>query len=236
MAGLLLWFSGIDIQITLFFESMDTPWGNAFWRVVGQAGLGRWQLILCLGIAWFLVRPSKRLSWLDAKILARLFIGATYIWLRLLVLNTKPVQRSKYFWQRAAKYCQQLQWEARVWLYAMPIMFGAGVLCTLLKVLIGRPRPKMMLWHDTITAIGPTLSAKFHSFPSGHTTTTFALLAVLHTAFPRYRWVWWPVACLTAFARVGAITPHFMGDVAAGAAIGYGVGIYLINKYKLSRL
>jgi membrane-associated phospholipid phosphatase len=128
---------------------------------------------------------------------------------------------------------RRLPLQARVWLAAVPVVLGAGLVGLLVKVSVGRPRPKMMLWHDIYWDWGWQFQAKFWSFPSGHTVTTFALLALLHHAFPRWRWVWWPVAIVVGMARFLAVTPHYMGDVVAGMAIGYGVGVMLTRRFKL---
>lgn len=128
---------------------------------------------------------------------------------------------------------RQLPFKARVWLAAIPLVLGAGLVGLIIKIIAGRPRPKMLLWHDIYWDWGWQFQAKFWSFPSGHTVTTFALLALLHHAFPRWRWVWWPVAILVSSARFLAITPHYAGDVVAGMAIGYGVGVMLTRKFRL---
>ena len=232
LVGLGLWLSGVDAQLTQFLEVYDHPISNKIWRLIGQIGLGRWQMLFCLlAVLWVSGVSYKYYPSSFVKLLG----GAVWVWVRGLVFNFAPVEGNRFFFQRSARYAQQLPYLARVWFYSIPIMFLAGAITAVLKILVGRSRPKMLLWHDVNTAIGPTLEAVYHSFPSGHTTTTFALLAVLVRAYPKYTVLLWVGACLTGFARVGAITPHFLGDVAAGAGIGYGVGVYLFHKYRLNR-
>ena len=73
------------------------------------------------------------------------------------------------------------------------------------------------------------------SFPSGHTTIVFAAAVVLQKIFPRLGWFWYSFATLVALSRV-YINIHYLSDVAAGALLGYLVGLgtlYLANKKKL---
>ncbi len=242
LAGVFFWFSGLDFLITQWLEDHHSPWVNEAWRYLGTLGLGRWQMLGCLlGGVYTLHLHLKRsrknrrgLKPADAlKVLAKMFAGAFFIWLRVLVFKTRPVETTHTLLHRCARYVQQLPARSRMWVMTLPIMFGAGAVCFVLKALIGRPRPKMFLWHNEIEAIGPGLSATFHSFPSGHTVTTFALLAVLHMHFPRWRIVLWPTAILVSTARFGAITPHFVGDVISGAALGFFVGTVLTYRYDI---
>lgn len=59
----------------------------------------------------------------------------------------------------------------------------------------------------------------FISFPSGHSTTAFALAFVLSRAYPRYALLFYGLASLVALSRV-YLAKHFPSDVATGAAIG----------------
>ncbi len=59
------------------------------------------------------------------------------------------------------------------------------------------------------------------SFPSGHSTTAFALLGVLILFYPTSRWniLWVLLAFLVGYSRI-YLASHFLDDVLAGAAIG----------------
>jgi membrane-associated phospholipid phosphatase len=91
-----------------------------------------------------------------------------------------------------------------------------GVLTQVVKHLVGRPRPYM---DDPWGFIGPTLSNRYRSFPSGHTTTSFALAFVLGAYFPRWRWVFYGLAGLVGFSRI-ALEEHYPLDVAGGVVLG----------------
>ena len=119
---------------------------------------------------------------------------------------------------------------AKVWLYSNVVFLGAGIICFCFKTLIGRPRPKMsstmydFAWFET--------TARMHSYPSGHTVTTFAWLACLLPFYPRLIGI-----AMTAFAvtvsmsRVG-IGSHYLGDVVFGATLGYVVGTLWYRKWQ----
>ncbi len=66
----------------------------------------------------------------------------------------------------------------------------------------------------------------FHAFPSGHTTLTFAALVPAWRNHPRARL---PVAaaCLLVVTGLLWLDYHFLGDIAAGAALGSACGLYL---------
>jgi undecaprenyl-diphosphatase len=65
--------------------------------------------------------------------------------------------------------------------------------------------------------------ARFHSFPSGHATTAFAVAAALSWAVPARRRVWVAVAAGIGLSRV-LLNAHFASDVLGGAVIGWWAG------------
>ena len=69
-----------------------------------------------------------------------------------------------------------------------------------------------------------------HSFPSGHTSASFAAAATLHN---RYGWkIGLPAHAVAAFVGVSRVQArrHRWGDVLAGAAIGEASGLLLTKK------
>lgn len=102
-----------------------------------------------------------------------------------------------------------------------------------LKNIFDMPRPPAVLPADIVHIIGPAL--KKNSFPSGHTTTIFALAAVLslHTQVWSTRAVLIGVAILVGISRA-VVGVHWPLDILAGAFGGWlsgAAGIMLAQRW-----
>ena len=64
---------------------------------------------------------------------------------------------------------------------------------------------------------------KFGTFPSGHTSTVFAMATVMANASPRHKWLAYSSAAAVGWSRV-KVRAHHPQDVFAGALLGYIVG------------
>ncbi len=111
----------------------------------------------------------------------------------------------------------------RLWGERLAFVFAAvavpSLATTLIKKVVGRARPKLWL-HEHIYGLDPgSFAAAWNSWPSGHSTTIFALAYALSVLWPRGTWVWGAGAVLVAFSRV-MINAHFLSDVLAGACVG----------------
>jgi membrane-associated phospholipid phosphatase len=84
------------------------------------------------------------------------------------------------------------------------------------KVTIERPRPDRDLWRE---------HAGYWGYPSGHTSTAFALATVVAALLPR-RWRWAPfaVATVVGLARMH-VAVHYPMDLVGGALIGLAAGL-----------
>jgi len=112
---------------------------------------------------------------------------------------------------------------------ALPFLAVAatGIAVDLLKILIGRARPKH-LFQDGLMALAPvSFSSSWWSFPSGHATTVGAVAMTLTLLVPRLVWLWVLLALTVALGRVGATT-HFVSDTIAGLWLG-AVGSTLVS-------
>jgi undecaprenyl-diphosphatase len=94
---------------------------------------------------------------------------------------------------------------------------ASSVVAQTLKHLIGRPRPRMA--HGDAFAVGPSFQSGLDSFPSGHSTASFAVAGVIAARFPAFRGAAFGVAGLVAASRV-IRGSHFPSDVFAGALVG----------------
>jgi membrane-associated phospholipid phosphatase len=107
----------------------------------------------------------------------------------------------------------------------------AGTINLILKGLIGRFRPYMEKGNYSFSPF------KFWdndnlSFPSGHSTVAFSLSTILASHTDNYflkAFIYAP-ALLTLVQRIKA-NQHWTSDVFAGAALGYFIGRFIVNKH-----
>ena len=118
---------------------------------------------------------------------------------------------------------------------ALSIIFGALVTNVLLKNLVARARP-----FAVIDALTPLIAKPTDfSFPSGHTTASFAVALVIARMFPKKYGV--PaviLAALVAFSRL-YLGVHYPTDVLAGflvALAGSTLSVWLVRKKDLHAL
>ncbi len=115
------------------------------------------------------------------------------------------------------------------WRLTLPALYRAGVdsllahglaalLVNGLKHLIGRARPKFMHGGNEHTA--PFLGSGWDSFPSGHTTASFAVAAVVARQVPCIGPALYMIAAFVALSRV-LRAAHFPSDVGAGVLLGF---------------
>ena len=115
----------------------------------------------------------------------------------------------------------------------------SGLVAQIFKNLCPSPRPRLFFEHSHILFFidGVTLSNS-SSFPSGHTTTAFAIATVLVLALKNAKWqlVILIIALGVGYSRI-YLGQHFLGDVLAGIFIGTVSGLVCVwgvenNKIK----
>jgi membrane-associated phospholipid phosphatase len=120
------------------------------------------------------------------------------------------------------------------------VLIAAG-LAGVIKVLSGRERPShldQVPGQERLSFNGPARGlrqAPFQSFPSGHTTGSFASATCLARFYPPARVLFYGVAVATGVNRV-VKHQHFLSDVVAGALIGHLTALWLLNRPRLRRL
>jgi membrane-associated phospholipid phosphatase len=111
----------------------------------------------------------------------------------------------------------------------------SGILFTVIKHIGHRQRPfqssplNPYLWGGPITD-----NLEHTSFPSGHTTMAFTFAAVVGGHFKETPWipvVAYSLAVLEGLSRMYS-NEHWSSDVLIGAALGYGVGTFVVNQNK----
>ena len=96
-----------------------------------------------------------------------------------------------------------------------------AILVQSLKHGIGRPRPRLHREDEFFT--GPSLESGLDSFPSGHTSASFAVATVIVKHFPRFAWPVYALAGYVSLTRVFRGS-HFVSDSVAGVVLGLVIG------------
>ena len=113
-------------------------------------------------------------------------------------------------WRRGSQ-----KW-TRIFVAMLLAMMLAGVVGTVIKRTVPRPRPSV----QTETRWGgPRFSSKYHSFPSGHVAASTAFFGVLLIARRRVGLACLPVPILIGFSRM-YIGAHYLSDVVCAAILG----------------
>jgi membrane-associated phospholipid phosphatase len=73
-------------------------------------------------------------------------------------------------------------------------------------------------------------SESLSSFPSGHTSSAFAMATVVADYKPKYKWLAYGAASVIGWSRV-EVGAHRWHDVLAGAAIGYVTAKHFTNQH-----
>ncbi len=105
----------------------------------------------------------------------------------------------------------------------------SGILADIIKIIVGRPRPKIYFHEHLFTPQWFEFKASFWSMPSGHTATAFAVGVGLGLLYPRWRYLFWTAAVLVALSRV-ALTKHFVSDTIIGGTIGALTAVWLYKR------
>jgi undecaprenyl-diphosphatase len=113
-------------------------------------------------------------------------------------------------WWRGSK-----KW-TRIFLAMLAALAMAGIVGHGIKIATGRARPSVKTEH---VWNGPSLSSKYHAFPSGHMAASTAFFAVLLLANWRIGIFCLPIPLLIGFARM-YIAAHYLSDVVCGAVLG----------------
>ena len=121
-------------------------------------------------------------------------------------------------------------------LLAGEAVVDAEILATVMKNVDRRLRPSALPpngdFDDTWFRAHASLTGSQASFPSGHTIAAFAVAAVFADRYRDHRWAPWVaygLAGLVGFSRV-TLSAHFPSDVFAGAALGYVISHYVVDR------
>jgi len=127
-------------------------------------------------------------------------------------------------------------------LIALQTLAHAGLIVHVGKLIFGRQRPSyedgVDRWHGFPESLNRFRKdgsvSKYDAFPSGHTIEAFGFATVIAEQYKNIKIV--PIISYTLAAGVGLsrITEdaHWLSDVIMGAALGYGIGKYMVRERK----
>lgn len=116
---------------------------------------------------------------------------------------------------------------------ALAGLAASGATINLMKIMMGRLRPKFLNWEHPRYGFEPfNFDLNNNTFPSGHAQTMGAVTVVLCLAFPRYRAIFVTIGATVSLSRV-MINAHFLSDILAGAFIGAAMTLYLAPRLRL---
>lgn len=135
------------------------------------------------------------------------------------------LSRSDYF-DQAARF---RRWSDSL-LYFFLTVGMSGIFVNLVKVVIGRYRPRA-LFEQGLYGFHPfSTDWAINSFPSGHSQAAFAAMTALVFILPRYDLAWLALAVLVAVSRV-ATSVHYLSDVAMGSYVGIAAAILMHRAF-----
>jgi membrane-associated phospholipid phosphatase len=150
---------------------------------------------------WIVERPNRQLRTVMHQV-SRYGDWPTHVVLGLALLLIA-------WWQKSRKW-------SRVFLAMMIACALAGAAARVIKITTGRARPSV---RTELTWAGPSLSSKYHAFPSGHTASSTAFFAVLLFVCWRIGLACLVIPALIAFSRM-YVAAHYLSDVVFAALLG----------------
>jgi membrane-associated phospholipid phosphatase len=150
-------------------------------------------------VTWVLGRPGQTTFWI---------VGCIFVWIL--------ARRKSSFCPTHFRDPGELN---RFFLQLAVGLIISGIVVTLLKYIVGRPRPSEFFLRGVIMFQHFSNSPRYASFPSGHSQTVWCGIATLLLFFPRYRKLLIVLGILGCIGRI-IMLRHYPSDIFAGALIG----------------
>lgn len=116
-------------------------------------------------------------------------------------------------------YASRIKTAWRLLLYFFLTIGTASILVHLLKFVIGRARPELLIDMGAYSLTPFTGDNLYESFPSGHSAAAGSFFGAFMMLVPRFRFVFIGLALVIGVSRV-IVGAHYPSDVAAGLLLG----------------
>lgn len=235
---------GLDHPLVRRLGTMALAGPMALWRLVVYSADFRWRRWLGFDLACA-VAIAASVLWIDRP-LARYFegpddrltlwfqritdLGLGLGWLVAsggLALLLFLIGRAPRFAERRERFTA---W-ALVPLFVFLSVALSGLAADLVKILVGRTRPKLFFADGTYDWGGLAWRSDHWSFPSGHTANVAALALALYFLWPRHAVAYALFVLLIALSRIGA-AQHYLSDTIGGVWIAVLVTCYLRGVFR----
>jgi len=209
-----------------------------------------WHLVLPLivgGLAWlgiaFVDRPLAHwFKQYDDTLLRDVFGAVThlgtsayylipsfflFVWTRLALRREESADRR----ERLRRWGGQAS-------FVFVMVAGTTLLVNVLKIFIGRARPRMLFSEDLYGFFPFTFDYDYWSLPSGHAATIVAVVMAFYILWPKHLRLYVVAVILVCASRV-IISTHYLSDVVVGAYVAFvgSFGVrYLYEKAAAFRL
>ncbi len=194
---------------------------------------------LCFGFldVWFL-----NLFYVSDPTFRDILSQVTYLgdseWMLIGSLGIGCLSYAWFRWLRSRGAEPKIRFKWRVLSHRAAFVFIAvaatGIFASLSKNSIGRARPYL------IEEVGPhgfspfAFDSQWAAWPSGHTTTAFAMATALAILFPKFRYVYFALAVIAGLSRT-MLGAHYLADTIMGATIGV-AGTILIYRWLRNKM
>ena len=128
---------------------------------------------------------------------------------------------------------ERLQAWALVPAFIFLSVLASGLVADILKILIGRTRPKLLFADGSFALTGLSFRSDHWSFPSGHVSNVAGFAAALTMLWPRHVAAYALFVALIALSRIGT-TQHFLSDTIGAAFIATLVTAYIRGVFTRS--